>query len=161
MTMIDDEYRAVLDRHTNKFPVKVGDLAKELGLVVTLSSLSPNISGLIEPVTPGSDKFQIRINRYETDVRQRFTIAHEIAHFLLHRDYIRTGIVDNVMYRSSLSSKRETEANRLAADIVMPYPLINAELAKMGGIRDEAAAVALARQFRVSLPAMKVRLGIS
>jgi hypothetical protein len=159
--MIDEKYRQVLDRYTGEVPVAVGRLANELGLKVTLASLSPSISGLIEPEDEAGSNFRIRINRYETDERQRFTVAHEIAHFLLHREHIRTGIVDNVMYRSSLSSKRETEANRLAADIVMPYDLVMSELEKLGGKRDDVAAAALARKFKVSVPAMKVRLGIA
>jgi hypothetical protein len=159
--MISPQHKEILDRYINDIPVAVGRLAHDLGLKVSIASLSPNISGLIEPSNDAEAKFSIRVNRYETDERQRFTVAHEIAHFLLHRDYIQTGIVDNVMYRSSLSSRRETEANRLAADIVMPHAAVMRELEKLGGMRDDVAAAALARQFRVSVPAMKVRLGIA
>lgn len=159
--MIDLAYQEILNRYADQIPVPVGRLAMELGLTVSIASLSPSISGLIEPFEGAASGFRIRINRYEIDERQRFTVAHEIAHFLLHRDYIRTGIVDNVMYRSSLSSKREAEANRLAADIIMPYGKVLEELDRLGGSRDEISATALARTFKVSLPAMKVRLGIA
>lgn len=158
--MIEGSHREILDRYLGQVPVAVGRLAADLGVPVRLAALSPSISGLIEPADTKSG-FHIRVNRYETDERQRFTIAHEIAHFLLHRDYIRSGIVDNVMYRSSLSSKREVEANRLAADIVMPYPAVLDAVAKLGGKRDDLTASALARIFKVSVPAMKVRLGIA
>lgn len=159
--MIDPVHQAVLDAYAGAIPVPVGKLAQELGLTVSLASLSPSISGLIEPDATAPAQFRIRINRYESDERQRFTIAHEIAHYLLHRDYIRSGIVDSVMYRSSLSSKREAEANRLAADIVMPMGKVLEELRRLGGARDEANAIALARAFKVSLPAMKVRIGLN
>lgn len=159
--MIETQHREILDRYAGQIPVAVGRLASELGLPVSLASLSPSISGLIEPQDESPSGFRIRVNRYEIDERQRFTIAHEIAHYLLHRDHIRSGIVDNVMYRSSLSSKREAEANRLAADIIMPYPSVMKELERLGGVRDEISAAALARTFKVSLPAMKVRLGIA
>lgn len=159
--MIESGQREILDRYSEQIPVPVGRLAKEFGLPVSLASLSPSISGLIEPSEEAPSGFKIRINRYEIDERQRFTVAHEIAHFLLHREQIRSGIVDNVMYRSSLSSKREAEANRLAADIIMPYPRVLIELERLGGARDEVSAAALARTFKVSLPAMKVRLGIA
>jgi Zn-dependent peptidase ImmA (M78 family) len=65
------------------------------------------------------------------------------------------------MYRSSLSSSREAQANRLAADIIMPMRKVVEEVRRLGGIKDESTAVALAREFKVSLPAMKVRLGLS
>ncbi|WP_174274882.1 ImmA/IrrE family metallo-endopeptidase [Sphingomonas bacterium] len=158
--MINVEQQAILDSYTAQIPVPVGKLASDLGLPIGLAALSPSISGLIEPDVNAPSGFRIRVNRYETDERQRFTIAHEIAHYLLHRDYIRSGVVDSVMYRSSLSSAREAEANRLAANIVMPYSRVMDELKKLGGKRDEISAAAIARTFRVSLPAMKVRLEI-
>lgn len=159
--MIEAQHQEILNGYSKHVPVPVGRLASDLGLTVSLASLTPSISGLIEPSSDTPSGFRIRINRYEVDGRQRFTIAHEIAHFLLHRDHIRSGIVDSVMYRSGLSSKREAEANRLAADIIMPYPRLLDELERLGGVRDEVSAAALARTFKVSLPAMKVRLGIA
>jgi hypothetical protein len=152
--------KLIVDQHTSEIPVRVGKLAKDLGLEVVLAGLSPNISGLIEPSATAASGFVIKVNKYESDERQRFTLAHEVAHFLLHRDYIKNGVVDNVMYRSSLSSRKETEANKLAADMLMPISTVLRELNEIGGKRDEIAAVALARRFRVSTAAMKVRLGI-
>jgi hypothetical protein len=159
--MIEPHQQTVLDKHSVQVPVPVGKLAHDLGLTVSLASLSPSISGLIEPDATAPAGFRIRVNRYESDERQRFTIAHEIAHYLLHRDHIRSGIVDNVMYRSSLSSAREAQANRLAADIIMPMRKVVEEVRRLGGIKDESTAIALAREFKVSLPAMKVRLGLN
>jgi Zn-dependent peptidase ImmA (M78 family) len=65
------------------------------------------------------------------------------------------------MYRSALTSRKEAEANRLAADIVMPMAAVRKELAALGGIADEEAAKQLAYIFKVSIPAMRVRLGVS
>ena len=157
---ITEAQKLIVDKHTAMIPVRVGKLAQDLGLEVVLAGLSPNISGLIEPSITASSGFVIKVNKYESDERQRFTVAHEIAHFLLHRDHIKNGVVDNVMYRSSLSSRKETEANKLAADLLMPTSIVLRELKEIGGTRDEVAAVALARRFRVSTAAMKVRLGL-
>ncbi|MCV5491602.1 ImmA/IrrE family metallo-endopeptidase, partial [Escherichia coli] len=60
------------------------------------------------------------MNQHDMQARRRYTLAHEIAHFLLHRHLLRDGITDDVLYRSSQSSQIEAEANRLAADIIMP-----------------------------------------
>ncbi|MDO9363160.1 MAG: ImmA/IrrE family metallo-endopeptidase [Sphingopyxis sp.] len=154
--MIDAKQKEILDRYRSEVPVRIGALAADLGLDVRRASLSPKISGLIEPAE--GDGFLIKVNKFESEERQRFTVAHEIAHFLLHRNLIKNGIVDSIMYRSALSSKHEVEANRLAADILMPYDAIESGLRELGSVRDEATATALARKFRVSLPAMKVRL---
>jgi Zn-dependent peptidase ImmA (M78 family) len=142
-------------------PVRVGALANELGIRVVKSPLAPKISGLIQPSSEAPSGFEIRINKYESPERQRFTIAHEISHYLLHRDDIGSGVVDSVMYRSSLTSRKETEANRLAADIVMPVRSVARELDRLGGKPIQENVEELAAMFKVSIPAMKVRLGVA
>ena len=78
-----------------------------------------------------------------------------MAHFLLHCELIGSGIVDDALYRSQLSSQVETEANRLAADILMPYTLI--ERLQKEGTR---SVDGLAKVLEVSSVAMKIRLGV-
>jgi Zn-dependent peptidase ImmA (M78 family) len=134
-------------------------LAGEFGLNVwEMHSLPSNISGKIfrDPLNGGRSGFSIAVNASEAYTRKRFTIAHEIAHFILHRSKLENGdLVDDSMYRSGLSSREEADANRLAADILMPRPLIS-QLVEAGN-RDVAT---LASLFQVSLPAMQIRLGI-
>lgn len=151
----------IIKNHQETVPVRVGQLAIDLGLEVVVASLGQNVSGLIQPSDTAPEKFVIKVNRYETPERQRFTIAHELSHFLLHRDHILTGIIDNVMYRSTLGSKKETEANKMAADILMPMNRIRSEVDRLGIKIDERGARILADIFKVSVPAMKVRLGIA
>lgn len=151
----------IVRRYASSVPVKVGELASALGLKVTRAPMPPKISGLIQPCADAPAGFEIRVNKYEMPERQRFTVAHEIAHYLLHRDDIGSGVVDSIMYRSSLTSRKETEANRLAADIVMPASVVGRELDRLGGKRTDDAVERLASMFRVSVPAMKVRLGVA
>lgn len=155
---IDPEHFEVVKRYLNEVPVKLAALARDLGLEVFKSPLSPKISGLIEPSETAKAGFRIKINRYEMLERQRFTLAHEIAHFLLHRDKIGGGVFDNVMYRSNLSSKYEVEANRLAAELIMPDNMINKEREKLGEISSDEIIVLLSEIFHVSQPAMRIRL---
>ena len=151
--------RETLSLFTNEVPVRVGALAEALGLSVYKSALAPNVSGLIEPSASSPSGYQIKVNRYEHPDRQRFTIAHEIAHYLLHRDLIGQGVVDNVLYRSKLSSQIEVEANRLAADIVMPAKKVRERLSNVSSSDPEEQYRTLARNFRVSPAAMKIRIG--
>jgi Zn-dependent peptidase ImmA (M78 family) len=144
----------VLKRFSQQVPVKVGGLAAALGLKVVLATLPMNISGLIQPGVDGG--FVIKVNRFEPKERQRFTIAHEIAHFLLHRDKIQAGLVDSVLYRSKLSSRLEAEANRLAADIIMPKEAVIAAMRETKV--DDEAVDALAQRFQVSRQAMEIRV---
>jgi len=151
----------IVRRYTSSFPVKVGELANELGLKVTRAPMPPKISGLIQPCADAPSGFEIKVNKYEMPERQRFTVAHEISHYLLHRNDIGSGVVDSIMYRSNLTSRKETEANRLAADIVMPATVVGRELDRLGGRRTDETVETLASMFRVSVPAMKVRLGVA
>lgn len=157
---IDPAEAEIVRRHMGSIPVRLGELASDLGLKVFRSPLPPRISGLIRPSADAAG-FEIRVNKYEVPERQRFTLAHEIAHFLVHKEDIKQGVVDSIMYRSVLSSRKEAEANRLAADIVMPRAAVRKELANRGGVANEGVAEELARIFNVSIPAMRVRLGIS
>lgn len=151
----------IIKSHQVAPPVKLGDLAMQFGLKVTLVTLPDSISGEIRRVAPSEAKstFAIRINKHDDKRRQRFTFAHEIAHFLLHADEIVDSLSDTVLYRSSLSNKLEAEANRLATDILMPAHLINAEMRGLGTVSDDDyRVVMMAKLFDVSEIAMKLRL---
>ena len=135
-------------------PIEVKGIARELGLPVTETYLGDNIAGQIIRA-PGRSRsgFLIFVNSSEHPNRQRFTIAHEIAHFILHRDLIEDGVTDDTLYRSpELSSYLEVQANRLAADILMPIRLLKREYAKTQDPRG------LAKLFGVSPAAMDIRL---
>lgn len=141
-------------------PVRLAELARQLGLTVRAATLPPGISGEIRPDPAAPGRYIIRVNRHDSTERQRFTVAHEIGHYLLHRDQIGNGITDDVLFRSRLTDRREAEANRIAADLLMPDHLINQALdrAKLIGVDDVVDY--LARQFEVSDAAMKIRLGL-
>jgi hypothetical protein len=149
----------IIAKYQASAPVDVLSLARELGLNVwSMNSLPSNISGKIfrDPLNGGRSGFSIAVNGNDGRLRQRFTVAHEIGHFILHRSRLESGdLVDDAMYRSGLSTKEEQAANRLAADILMPHALIRALVAS--GMRDVQT---LATKLQVSLPAMKIRLGI-
>jgi hypothetical protein len=159
-TRVDPTNAAVIRARSTQLPIPIAAIGNDLGLEIKLVALEPNISGEIRPSPTAPSGFKIRINRHDKKARQRFTAAHEVAHFLLHADRIGNGIADNVLYRSTLSNEIEWEANRLAADILMPRELIRAELEKLGGIPTLDVAEQMAEIFEVSLPAMKIRIGI-
>ena len=104
-------------------PVQVGLIAERLGLEVLSLTLSTEISGLIRKKENGS--YEIQVNNTDAAVRQRFTVCHEIAHYLLHRELIDAeGITDNILYRSKLTNRQEAEANKLGAAILLPWPKV-------------------------------------
>ena len=157
---VDPAHKAVIEPFLQEVPVKVAGIARALGIEVKAATLKPRISGQIGPSDSSPSGYRIRINRHEAKVRQRFTIAHEIAHYLLHRDQIGDGIEDTILYRSTLSDRREAEANRLAADLIMPEKSVVADLRALGTHITPEVATVLAEKYDVSEAAMKIRLGL-
>lgn len=160
-TTLRVDTREMLEGFQLDAPVKLAAMARELGLVVKAATLSPGISGEIRPDPERPGHFIIRVSRHDSPERQRFTVAHEIGHYLLHRDQIGDGISDDALYRSSLSDRREAEANRIAADVLMPEGLLREWLrrAEILGVEDKVAY--LKEHFEVSEAAMKIRLGLN
>jgi Zn-dependent peptidase ImmA (M78 family) len=155
---ISESDRQKVEKYLQDVPVKLGAIAKELGIDVKLSSLPLNISGQIARTQSG---YEIKINRHESRQRQRFTLAHELAHYLLHKDVIdKMGgtLSDNVLYRSGASETIEYEANRLAAQIVMPEQALQSAFSRYGEQLSESMVELLAEQFGVSKAAMEIRV---
>jgi hypothetical protein len=151
------EMRLAIANFQRRAPVDLVGLAQHLGLTVRAATLPPGRSGEIRPA--GTGGFIIKVNRHDPIGRQRFTVAHEIAHFLLHRNLIGAGIEDDALYRSNQTDQIEAEANRLAADIVMPTGLVldAIRVAETLGVVD--IQTELASQFQVSPAAMGIKLG--
>lgn len=105
-----------------KPPITVERIAKELNIRVRFERFEGDLSGCI--VRQG-DHVTIGINSFHHKNRQRFTLAHEIGHFFLHKgDEV---IVDRgfrVNLRDSEAAKAENpeeiEANYFAAELLMP-----------------------------------------
>lgn len=103
------------------FPVSVVSIASELGAEVFSDSVYPdNGNGHIELDDKG--EASIIVNDAQSPERKRFTIAHEIAHLLMDKDYLkqhkimdRDGNAADDTYRA-----RETRANQFAAELLMP-----------------------------------------
>ena len=156
MKTVSEQF-AIIERHQAQPPVQTVPIAKELGLGVYKSNPNawePELSGIIKKMPGGN--YNIYVNGDHHVHRRRFTIAHEISHFILHRDMIGDGFTDDALYRSSgVTNHMERQANYLAANILMPWDLINAELEKgVSSIKE------LAETFRVSLSSMSIRLGV-
>ena len=151
------EKKDIVRQHQVDIPVQTVPMAEAMGLIVYHVPGWPNeVSGKIAKSAEhgGTSGYAIYVNQSHPKNRRRFTTAHEIAHFILHQDAIGDGITDDGLYRSKLSNAREAEANRLAADILMPWHLLNPYID--GG---KTAISELANIFSVSTEAMSIRLG--
>jgi hypothetical protein len=142
-------------------PINSFEIASRLDYAVRLAIFEdPNLAGQI---SNRSGYFIIDVAGYDPYVRQRFTVAHEIGHALLHLERAKGVFVDNrettltryttvLGVPNSRADRREWQANAFAASLLMPKDLVNEALA------DKRTVETLAKYFDVSQVAMQRRL---
>ncbi|MEE1655776.1 ImmA/IrrE family metallo-endopeptidase [Microvirga sp. CF3062] len=145
----------------NDAPVNIEGLIRSFGVSLDKKAvLHPEIAGQIERVD--GDRFHVAVNVNDHYYRQRFTMAHELGHYLMHRDLLGEGTDDNRAYRSidagkfhntSILPQHETEANRFAANLLMPAHLVKRYFYELNGELER-----LSKIFQVSSEAMRHRL---
>lgn len=146
-------------RYWQAVPVNVFGLASELGLGPVSADLPNNISGMIRRKSDGG--WEIVYNARHARVRQRFTVAHEIGHFIFHRDLLEDGVSDTLAFRADdeempnahIGPQQEWQANNFAANLLVPSNWLRA--AQAAGVTDVKE---LARQFEVSEAVMRIKL---
>jgi Zn-dependent peptidase ImmA (M78 family) len=165
LTLKENESRAtrLLKAHGHTSPpVDVELLADQLGIRIQREDLDDEISGVLVCKSGAS---VIAINKKHSAVRQRFTIAHEIAHFHLHHSGRKEAVfVDRaaVHFRNQVSSAgidvHEVEANNFAAAILMPKIMLEDDLGRIDEALSGVHVMRLAAKYRVSEQAMSIRL---
>nr|WP_145720703.1 ImmA/IrrE family metallo-endopeptidase [Mesorhizobium tianshanense] len=158
-----DTAKALLDRYVVRAaPVPVERIAKSLGVRVEYAPLDGDLSGLAH-VRNGVPI--IGVNTLHTPARQRFTLAHELAHIQLHRHelegtvHVDRGSLRRDALAAAGTDPTEIEANTFAAELLMPTDLLMAALdGHSVDLEDDAAIGSLAKRFRVSEAAIRYRL---
>ena len=102
---------------TDELPVKVVKIAEWLGYEAYYMESEDNEAGYVD-----HEEKSINVRKNDIASRQRFTIAHEIGHIVLHRDKLKHNrIIDvNINVYSDSDKTREIEANIFAAILLMP-----------------------------------------
>lgn len=148
-------------------PVNVKRIAEALGAEVQEKPTDDKLSGFLFR-DQAARRAVIGVNSLHSERRQRFTIAHEIGHLLLHKgepihvDRLDTGYT--IDRRNNDSSKGdqevEVEANLFAAELLMPKKFIDVDLAKHEELDlfDDTILQELALKYEVSLQALTYRL---
>jgi Zn-dependent peptidase ImmA (M78 family) len=140
-----------------ELPINVNKVAQILGVSVKyVNYKDPHIAKTVSGSFVRSRNL-ILVNANEIGYRRRFTLAHELGHFALHKD-----IDGDILYRSDNiidsdgldqeSKDREVEANCFAAALLMPRQVVN--LLNDLNFKVEE----MARMFDVSPSAMQYRL---
>lgn len=152
-----------MENHIDEYPVKIVNLCKKYGLEVYGENLPRDTAGFIVVQETPFNKYPtgklIVYNKNENVGRQRFTIAHELAHFILHKKE------SDPLYAHRDAGNAggiESEASFFAAQILMPSELVfkaleNAEK-EFRYMTLPMKARHIAREFEVSVEAAHVRL---
>jgi Zn-dependent peptidase ImmA (M78 family) len=147
-------------------PVPVGKIAKQLGIQIKLDKVDDDLSGFI--VRDTGKRALIGANKSHHPNRQRFTIAHELGHYLLHAGHTvhldEGRVAFTVNLRNSESSKGEDnderEANLFAAELLMPAKFLREDLEgiELDLLEHDTFLADLAKKYSVSLQALTFRL---
>jgi Zn-dependent peptidase ImmA (M78 family) len=152
-TLISQEAAHLLQQSgAERFPIDLRNIANYLGY--TIRKFIPegewiNISGAVFPKVK-----KIFVNNNDTYLRQRFTIAHELGHIILHRRNSQEEFVDyrGGPIKSSEDAIKEYEADEFAASLLMPEDLFKAKYYEL-----RSNFEALSDYFGVTTPAIGMR----
>ena len=160
---IDENAKKLLEKANALVqPVDLKQVVKYLKLSVNEKPLENEYSGFL-----AVKEKTIVVNLRHAPVRRRFTIAHEIGHYQLHRK--QTGdtpvFIDRTVYyrknnMDGIDHLMELEANAYAAGLLMPEVLLDEFLEKHPHLDLEKSTdiKTLTQEFEVSRPAMEYRL---
>lgn len=144
-------------------PIDAAAVAKGLGITVVREDLPENVSGVL---LAEKDPPIIAVSRADHSRRQRFSVAHELGHYLLHRSASSLFVDANpTFFRDERSSQgadwQEIEANAFAAALLMPVEALRQYLREHPvDPLDDTPLGQLAKAFGVSTQAMAIRLAI-
>jgi Zn-dependent peptidase ImmA (M78 family) len=170
-TKAEKEASKLLEKFEKSFPVDLKAIAEYLGLqIIEDKQLEDDVSGML---VIKDDTGFIVVNRGHHENRKRFTIAHEIGHFILHKSKQKIfmegskklfeGNNNNlqVFPRNKEASegiyRNEIEANAFAAELLMPKKEV-CDRVYAKDFLNESVIAELANNFNVSKKAMEHRL---
>ena len=153
-----------------KTPVPLHRIATFLKANIHQQTFEDMVSGVL--LIQG-EEHHIMVNKAHHPNRQRFTIAHELGHLVLHhqsgdrlfidthlRAYQRRGAAASGVYEepgSTTTPAEEKEANQFASALLMPRELLLSKTVDRE-FWDELDVASLAAEFGVSEQAMSIRL---
>lgn len=159
----------ILDKNSiSNAPVPVEKIAKSYGIEIKRERVDDDLSGFLVREKK-ENRVIIGANKAHHPNRQRFTIAHELGHFLLHEgetihlDGARGSFTLNLRDSESSTGEDdgEREANFFAAELLMPAKLLQKDLQEksLDLLSDDDELLSkLATKYGVSVQALTFRL---
>ena len=164
--MVDPRARAaevIEDLNLKLLPIPLEKIVKKYNAtIIERTDFGDDLCGMI---IKQDGKFVIGVNKNHPATRQRFTIAHEIGHMLMHSEIIDKVHIDKTFNyslkrdgRSKIGEDRmEIQANQFAAELLMPSKFLQKEL-ESGYVDFENGFEAIAKKYGVSVQAMSIKM---
>lgn len=131
-------------------PVDVEKIASILDFKIVKYPFPDKLSG---QVTIVEGQKIIGVNEKHSETRQRYTIAHELGHFLNGHQHYQTSYVDDHTRFYDPHFHQEKEADLFASELLMPKDLLEKDVADIG-----IDTVKLSEKYQVSEQSMIIRL---
>lgn len=139
-------------------PVPIDALAEAVGIERIEMVETDGFEGVLV-ANPEKSRGEIAVRAGSSLARRRFTIAHEIGHFLIqsHDARVQCASADLGVFKTSDAARaKEAEANRFAAAILMPATQLRRDIRVLGP-PELTHIVTLADRYQVSREAMARR----
>ena len=134
-------------------PIDVVKVATLLGFTVIPFDFPETMSAVIK--IEGTKKI-IAVNKNHPDVRQRFSTAHELGHYLSGHDsfsHEKQTFIDREKKYLNHSHREEEEADEFSAELLMPEFMLKRDV-----LESKLDTPTLAKKYNVSEPAMWIQL---
>lgn len=125
-TELDNKYSVNVEKIAELCEIDV--IFEELDVSGTCMNFHSAVNDETSEYSTNAKTRQIRINKYEPLVRQRFTIAHEIGHILLGHEGVSFRDTNYQQYNDFIKRMNEVNANSFAAELLMPEKLLRKAL---------------------------------
>jgi len=148
----DEIIKKAKDLGIGIFPLDIYCVIKKIfSIKIYETDIGKDVSGFLEKI---GNTWAIYVNRNESEYRKRFTLAHELGHYILHREIPNNSLAfrDQIFFRDENTSPQEKEANKFAANLLMPQDDF------LKAIKDgDNPILKLADKFKLSTAAVRYR----
>lgn len=158
--------REILTANSIQEPsIDLNRIAKFANISIHTKELNDAVSAALD--LRDNNRPLILVNKFHSNLRQRFSIAHELGHFYLKHNPGSVHIDSKILFRRKDSDdddrKKEREANQFAAELLMPTDWLMQEF--QDGLvsnyelwEKEDFISELSLKYQVSVSAMAIRL---
>jgi Zn-dependent peptidase ImmA (M78 family) len=153
--------QTILNSVGYNIPIDIERIIQSYNIEIRSQSLEDSMSGML---VIKNGRAVIGINQAHSKTRQRFSLAHELGHYLLHSKSTQVFVdASTIFFRDELAAEGsdlvEIEANMFAAELLMPEQVLRQMIRQQPlDAFDDRAVQRLAAKFGVSVQALTIRL---